>query len=855
MIFGVASTVIFFPCPFAIGLRWGAFTFSLRGFTSPTTVLCSGSRVLRLLARMAIGNASHGRRAAALLAAFALTLLVLFGFLGGGGAVVSVPSWDAIGSGLGLSAAGSDDVVGGGGVVGADGRHLEPDSIFEGRRGTAASAPPAVSGSSTSTAAAFATLPSQEALRAATAKATADEEKEEPHATNSESKDDGESAADATAAPSVVADSAATPVTESDAAPRGGSGGQSVLVEAEGDVAGHGPRHALLRMLMAVALEEDSVTAPLNADSSASSIVGAKARGFLEPPEWRSLRLNTHPNNEATGAGRAVSRWRIAYNRSQSRPVPSEYSSASAAADGFFSAIWARGVVPDVVNSSVLVDGPLEGPRSIRLAALRGMPPLDGANAAEDASEAKDMYFDAVEEEAEEGRRFDAIANANAFAKTLDDLEFVRSVPAVHAWLRPLNETVARWAARDESAYQQQWNATFSETELNAGGGGRYRPPPPRPQRSRSAVRVACLYAGFVRDFFRMYISCMDKTRSARKCRDRYVNKLYGSQRENIVDASGCDVFSSTWDIVGTGRYDVKDYKMDVKISTELLHKVYGARLGGLHVQQYSAYERVWKLMATRARSFPQTRPTHSEKLPSTWRGVPENNFIFRVNDYSQSYKHWCVVQLALLSGYSYDVFFRLRMDLRAVRSISNFRFATIVSTSEDSADEAAAKAERSAAAEGERRALLAEGKGGEATVPMAQRVIAFDVSNFKEEGGAVAGGSNGGVLRLTHYLTPSTMHVQNFDYADFGFMASPSLIHSLAAVWYYCLMPPVRGLPLQHLAPHLRPASEVISEYNLVVWRIIWENRMQIDNGGIVLRISRRAEVKGGGGRPRRRR
>lgn len=534
------------------------------------------------------------------------------------------------------------------------------------------------------------------------------------------------------------------------------------LLRVVGDAAGYGPRSVLLRMLSTVP----------NTD-----------RSFLEPNEWPS-----HA---------AADRWKVLYNRSLSRAVPEAYIQGSEDFTSFFNKIEEKGVLPLVTNGSALVEGPTEGKDSIKLADLRG---LGDAN----------LYFNPVKgpSSATESATFDSILKHNRFAKTVADLEFVRSVPAVHVWLRRLNDTKAKWEAKDAEIEAKTSNVSLSSRPGTV--------PTPVRRTHRSAVRVACLYAGFVRDYFRMFISCMDKYRSHKKCSIKCYNKLYGSQRENIVDSTGCDVFTSTWDIVGTGRYDTTVYK-SVEFNIDQFKAVYGNRLAGLHIQKYNVYERVWKYMAKRARSFPQTRPVGSIKIPASWTGIPENNFFFRVNDYSQSYKHWCVVQLALLSGYQYDVFFRLRMDLRAVRSISNFRFAHIVPSS--------------------------DGPGE------LQKAIAYDISGYKEIGG---GHSNSEKAKevSTHFIAANTLHVQNFDYADFGFMATPSAIHALASVWYYCIMPPVEGLPLQYLSPSLKPASEVISEYNLAVWRIIWENRLQIDNGGLILRISRRGEenCKGGG-------
>jgi hypothetical protein len=188
-------------------------------------------------------------------------------------------------------------------------------------------------------------------------------------------------------------------------------------------------------------------------------------------------------------------------------------------------------------------------------------------------------------------------------------------------------------------------------------------------------------------------------------------------------------------------------------------------------------------------------------------------NWVIRTNDYSQSYKHWCVVNLALLSGVQYDLFFRLRFDLRTTKTLHSLRFATLRSSN--------------------------------------QRVVTFKlrpwnpISMAPDELNATASFDADRI----HFVSATRIHSSNFDIADFGFMGPVPLIEGLSRLWWYCLSRP--GSPLAPF-PFVRNVSSrtLYSEYNLMLWRIVFENKWTVDSGGLYLRVSRFGARKIGKGR-----
>jgi hypothetical protein len=366
----------------------------------------------------------------------------------------------------------------------------------------------------------------------------------------------------------------------------------------------------------------------------------------------------------------------------------------------------------------------------------------------------------------------DAMAAKYSRVGTAGELEFVK-VPPVLLYMRP--DVGARWR------------------ELEAAEAARIGPG----KRGRSVVRVACLFAGFVRDYERMINKCTDVA-SRRKCLDSTIAKFYGNLRANILEGMNCDVYASTWNIRGKGRFNVYSYDMTQAVPLDQLQKAYGGQLAGLHVQNYSMYEPVWKYMHKFARGFPQTRPTklfvNRRAGTASFAGVPELNFLMRQNDYSQSYKHWCVVQLALLSQFPYDAFYRMRFDLRAVGRLHSLHFAV-------------------------------DGATGDKT-------IQFGIARGAEaESGAAAS---------SHFISARRIHAHNFDISDFGFFGPARMIEHLASLWFYCLAP--AGKALQAGAPITQAVdSLVISEYNYMLWRIIFDNHWSVDSGNRYLYASRR--------------
>ena len=372
----------------------------------------------------------------------------------------------------------------------------------------------------------------------------------------------------------------------------------------------------------------------------------------------------------------------------------------------------------------------------------------------------------------------DAMAAKYTKISKLEDLEFVKGVPPVALYMRP--DVGARWRELEGAAA--------------AGSGSSSRG-------TRSVVRVACLFAGFVRDYENMLMRCSDSKTSRRKCSISHHAKFYGNLRTNIIEPLNCDVYASTWNIRGKGRFNVHNYDHRQTISVEQLQQAYGSQLAGLHVQNYSVYEPVWKYMHKYTRAFPQIRPTKlfvdRRAGTASFAGVPELNFLMRQNDYSQSYKHWCVVQLALLSQFPYDAFYRMRFDLRAVARLHSLRFAVDATTGDE--------------------------------------IVRFGIARGAEaESGAAAS---------THFISSRRIHAHNFDISDFGYFGPVQMIQHLASVWFYCLASaaPQAVCPIPFV-PNVPRVT--FSEYNYMLWRLIFDNKWAVDSGNRYLYASRRFGV-----------
>lgn len=401
------------------------------------------------------------------------------------------------------------------------------------------------------------------------------------------------------------------------------------------------------------------------------------------------------------------------------------------------------------------------------------------------------------------------------------DLEFITSVPPLYFYRRP--NLSRRWEAEYDSDHSSSRGSSSPQLRSNDG-----------------SVRIACLYAGFTRDAENMFLSCRDR-HSDKYCSQRANAKEYGNMRKNIIETTNCDVYVSTWDIVGAGRYNTKTYDMTKVFDPKVLHRMYGERLAALHVQNFSEYQQLWEYMHKFSRPFPQTRPTklhvdqHSGE--SKFDGTKEMNFFIRVNDYSQSYKHWVVAHMALLSDISYDIFFRLRFDLRATSQLQHFDFAYTASQLPPSGSRERFEREELSKTNVKRAVTFYMAKSG--AVP------------FRSHNESSAMGSRLTSLGFNalHHVHAHRVHVGNFDIADFGFMGPPFVIEELSRVWYYCL-----ALPATPLAPvdwtDVVTPSVKYSEYNLMLWRIIFDNEWEVDSGGRYLWVSRFGSRKKKGSR-----
>lgn len=383
------------------------------------------------------------------------------------------------------------------------------------------------------------------------------------------------------------------------------------------------------------------------------------------------------------------------------------------------------------------------------------------------------------------------------------DLEFIRDLQPQYFYLKTKEELHEKWmkTAADRGT-------TTSET-----------------------VKMACLYAGFVRDFENMFVGCRDKKDST-FCSKSKLRKFFGNQREYLLDSTDCDVYLSTWDIRGGGRFSTTKYDMKETVDGARVKYYYRHRMAGLHVQRYADYQHVWRYMHKFRRNFPQMRPTsakHDRAGEESWTGRHETNELLRLNDYSQSYKQWAVVQLVARTGFKYDLYYRLRCDLRMTSKLSNFQF--------DAADRSKIHFEILQVEREEdkkaRKRLMAGGGGGTA----GGKALADEDDDIKKVLTADSAQDDDKVTEVNitrrHFVTPTRIHTSNFDIADFGFMGTPEVIEKLTHVWWLCLEPSADWVP--------SIAGKAISEYNLMVWRIIFDSKWEVDSGGRYLWVSRR--------------
>ena len=356
-----------------------------------------------------------------------------------------------------------------------------------------------------------------------------------------------------------------------------------------------------------------------------------------------------------------------------------------------------------------------------------------------------------------------------------------------------------------------------------------------------SPVKIACLYAGFMRDFERMYGSCHE-FHSAKYCGVSKKNKMYGNQKAFIIAPSNCDVFISTWHIRGAGRFSTSTYNMRDIVPVQAVKRIYGDQLAVLHLQNYTPYMQAWDYMHVFSRDFPQTKPTVLGGDPHAgiylWAGVPVTNHYLRRNDYSQSYKQWCVLQLVKGYGEDYDLYFRLRADLRAVMRLFNFQFSAHTKGSiEFSMEEIPNVTQGIRTAPGTQVAVRAGMLPSHARRTMPSSAQSEAPQSSEPTSGSEDGSSRGYAVARTHIVGPGRLHVNNFDVGDFGFLGPPQMIDRLGDVWKYCLRNSSERVPFVR--------HSTISEYNLMVWRIVFDNQWLVDSGGRYLWVSRRLHQK----------
>ena len=305
-----------------------------------------------------------------------------------------------------------------------------------------------------------------------------------------------------------------------------------------------------------------------------------------------------------------------------------------------------------------------------------------------------------------------------------------------------------------------------------------YRRETPRPV--KAAVRIACLYVGFLRDYGFMLDRCEDHRRRS-WCGDGK-QKFFGNQRRAILEPLDCDVFMTTWHVGGKGRYSTYHYDMNDVIRPEEVKAKYGDRMAVLHVQNYSVYDLIWRKMTTQIRNFTESYPVErgDQTLNKMWRGVPTYRMFFRSNDYSQSYKHWVVVKLADRYPVKYDLYYRLRTDLRTSRSF----VAPFLRVSDSE--------------------------------------FHFRMTNDPR----------------VHVINSTSLHVHAPDYSDFGYMAVPDNIRFLTRVWSEQCLANGTAMTPEMAAGDMRPHH---ADYNRVVWFNVFQKKWAIDFGFTYLHVSRR--------------
>jgi hypothetical protein len=139
------------------------------------------------------------------------------------------------------------------------------------------------------------------------------------------------------------------------------------------------------------------------------------------------------------------------------------------------------------------------------------------------------------------------------------------------------------------------------------------------------------------------------------------IRKAFGMQRERLWSPTLCDIVMSTWDVHGVGSYTTSTYAKSSPVDLVALAELMKPYLRTLHVQNYTLYEPIFHRMAMHRRTF---HGWHSKE------GLITKPYL-RSHSYSQAYKMDVAVKLTDGLGVRYDVYVRMRPDLRVEMPIS----------------------------------------------------------------------------------------------------------------------------------------------------------------------------------------
>ena len=387
------------------------------------------------------------------------------------------------------------------------------------------------------------------------------------------------------------------------------------------------------------------------------------------------------------------------------------------------------------------------------------------------------------------------------------------------------------------------------------------------------------------------------------------MKREYGFQFDRIIKPLDCDVFLSTWNINGAGRYFTTDYdENNIVAPPSFWMSRLGGYLAAIHVHTYAPYGELWHAAHRFPRSFPQIRVKSTfeemelrKRDPSRMFGTynNENKFI-RLNDYSQSFKHYCAVLLTwsyeTWARGSYDLYFRLRTDERAIRWFvpgSAIAWKQIQQNDADDEDDTLNKkkttaSKRSAQPLDMKFATVETCPPGAIPVSWQQQLnstssASSTASNQQQQqnpGTAAAAGGDDGLdaagypssffACATHVLSASITNphqnrsfdslfsvfqkdfapkqkvgINAFDIADFAYLGSPEIIGYFGAhIWDFC----VQKTPDQFTPAFTFGVVQLeedkskfdFSEYNLMLWRMIIDAGWKKETLNNMVRVSR---------------